>query len=116
MQIRWIIPDKVIATEVGTATFTFADGDSATFAYTVNGISQSKKITREVFAMPGNVCKSDAADATGWVEESRGTPTAFWKAVLNIVIHASISRCDWFQQGDSYESIDQQGWSLHWWS
>jgi hypothetical protein len=41
---------------VGTATFTFNDGNDASFAYTVNGISQTKAITRQVFQAPGTVC------------------------------------------------------------
>jgi hypothetical protein len=40
---------RVQRTEVGTGTLTFSDGSSGTFAYTVNGISQSKPITRLVF-------------------------------------------------------------------
>jgi len=47
----------VTATEVGTATFTFADGNNAAFAYIVNGISQTKQITRKVFVAPGTVCQ-----------------------------------------------------------
>jgi serine protease len=50
-------PSKVTRSPVGTATFTFSDGDHATFAYTVNGVSQSKPITREVFVNPGTVCR-----------------------------------------------------------
>jgi len=46
-----------MATAVGVATFTFSDGNNATFAYTVNGISQNKAITREIFAAPGTVCQ-----------------------------------------------------------
>jgi hypothetical protein len=42
---------------VGTATFTFANGNSATFAYTVDGVAQTKTITRQVFANPGTVCQ-----------------------------------------------------------
>ena len=42
-------PAQVVATEVGTATFTFTDGDNGTFAWVVNGVSQSKPITRQVF-------------------------------------------------------------------
>jgi hypothetical protein len=49
-------PAKVVATPVGTATFTFADGNHGTFGYTVNGIAQSKPITRQVFRAPGTVC------------------------------------------------------------
>ena len=49
---------------VGTATFTFTDGNNATFAYVVdlgdgvNKATQSKAITRQVFRMPGTVCFS----------------------------------------------------------
>jgi pseudomonalisin len=49
-------PANVAATAVGTATFTFSDGNSATFAYTVNGISQAKAITRELFSGNGTIC------------------------------------------------------------
>jgi hypothetical protein len=46
-----------VGTNVGTVTFTFTNGNNATFAYTVNGIAQSKAITREVFQPPGTTCK-----------------------------------------------------------
>ena len=49
-------PAKVTGTIVGTATFSFADGNNATFAYTVGAVTQSKQITREVWAPPGTVC------------------------------------------------------------
>jgi subtilisin family serine protease len=42
---------------VGTATFSFANGNAATFSYTVNGVTQSKTITREVFTAPGTTCQ-----------------------------------------------------------
>ncbi len=55
---------KVVATPVGTTTFTFADGNDATFAYTVmvapfpGPITQSKPITRFPFgASGGTVCQ-----------------------------------------------------------
>ena len=52
---------------VGTASFTFSDGNNAMFSYTVDGVSQSKAITREVFVSPGTVC-SGVANAEGlWV-------------------------------------------------
>jgi hypothetical protein len=50
-------PASVTAAAVGNATITFADGNHATFAYTVNGIGQSKAITREVFQAPGTFCQ-----------------------------------------------------------
>jgi hypothetical protein len=42
---------------VGTGTLTFNGSGSGTFAYTVNGITQSKAITRQVFVSPGTVCQ-----------------------------------------------------------
>ena len=50
-------PTKVSASLVGTATFTFTDGNRGTFDYTVNGITQSKAITREILVAPGTVCQ-----------------------------------------------------------
>jgi hypothetical protein len=50
-------PASVAASAVGTATFTFSDGNNASFAYTVNGVSQVKPITRQVFQSPGTVCR-----------------------------------------------------------
>jgi hypothetical protein len=48
---------SVVETTVGTTTLTFTDGNSGTFAYTVNGVSQTKPITRQVFVQPGTVCQ-----------------------------------------------------------
>jgi len=51
------LPANVTATAVGTATFTFTDGNTGTFDYTVNSVTQSKAITREVLIAPGTVCQ-----------------------------------------------------------
>ena len=50
-------PSGVTVTQVGTATFTFADANSGTFAYTVGNVSQSKAITRQVYSTPATVCR-----------------------------------------------------------
>ncbi len=50
-------PSKVTETPVGTLTLSFSDGANGTFAYTMNGVSQVKAITREVFVSPGTVCQ-----------------------------------------------------------
>jgi Pro-kumamolisin, activation domain/Subtilase family len=47
--------------KVGTATFAFADGNTASFHYDIAGVgptavSQTKTITREVFVPPGTAC------------------------------------------------------------
>jgi hypothetical protein len=47
---------KVRLAEVGSATFTFADGSNGTFAYTLDGVTQSKAIQRMVYALPASVC------------------------------------------------------------
>ncbi|HET7222067.1 MAG TPA: hypothetical protein VFI81_02600, partial [Rhodanobacteraceae bacterium] len=50
-------PAGVVPTAVGTATLTFTDGNTGTFAYTVNGVAQAKAITRQVFSGGGTTCK-----------------------------------------------------------
>jgi hypothetical protein len=42
-------PSAVRSTAVGTGTLTLNDVNNGTFAYTVNGIAQTKSITRQVF-------------------------------------------------------------------
>jgi hypothetical protein len=42
-------PAAVSLVPVGTATLTLADASSGTFSYAVNGVSQAKAITRQVF-------------------------------------------------------------------
>jgi hypothetical protein len=51
------LPANVALTEVGTLTLSFANGNSANFAYTVNGVTQTKSIVRQVFRTPGTVCQ-----------------------------------------------------------
>jgi hypothetical protein len=46
----------VTVVPVGTYRLTFANGNHATFAYVVNGVAQSKPITRQVLRAPGTVC------------------------------------------------------------
>jgi len=55
-------PNLVVRTNVGTATFTFTDGNTGTFTYSVNdganvAASQTKTIQRQVFRAPGTVCQ-----------------------------------------------------------
>ena len=47
----------VTATVVGNATFTFSAPDTGTFAYTLDGITQVKPITRQVYAIPDTTCR-----------------------------------------------------------
>jgi hypothetical protein len=50
-------PSQVSVTPVGTVTITFSDANNGTFSYTVNGVSQAKPITRQVFSTPTTVCR-----------------------------------------------------------
>ncbi len=51
-------PGAATGTPVGTATFTFSDGNTGTFAYTVNAEAQTKNITRELFhPLAGTLCQ-----------------------------------------------------------
>jgi hypothetical protein len=54
--VPWDV-SKITVTKVGTVTLTFADANNGTFAYTVNGVSQSKPIARQAFATPQTVCR-----------------------------------------------------------
>jgi hypothetical protein len=49
-------PSSVVATQVGVATLSFSDGNDGTFSYSVNGVTGSKPITRQVFASPKTTC------------------------------------------------------------
>ncbi len=62
-------PTKVAATQVGSASFSFSDANDGTFTYTVDGITQTKSITRQVFGTPTPTCFEGTASA--------GTPTSY---------------------------------------
>jgi len=48
---------QVVLTPVGTGTLTFSNGNAGRFDYTVNGVSQSKSITRQIFSGSGTTCR-----------------------------------------------------------
>jgi serine protease len=49
-------PGGATGNVVGTATLAFFDGNSGIFSYTVDGVAQTKSITREIFVSPGTIC------------------------------------------------------------
>ncbi len=49
-------PNNLTVPPVGTGTFTFSGNDNGRFDYTVNGITQSKAIIRQVYSSPATVC------------------------------------------------------------
>ena len=51
-------PARVTRDAAGTVALTFADGNQATFTYSIDGVTQSKPIARLLFAAArGNVCR-----------------------------------------------------------
>jgi len=47
----------VTAMPVGQVSFSFTDSSHATFTSTLEGVTQSKPIVRQVFASPTSVCR-----------------------------------------------------------
>jgi YVTN family beta-propeller protein len=50
-------PAKVIRTAVGQVSFVFSDANNGTMTYTLDGMTQSKAITRQVYASPATICR-----------------------------------------------------------
>lgn len=50
-------PAAVTVAEVGTLKLTFQNGNQGTFDYTLDGVTQSKPITRQIFRTPGTICQ-----------------------------------------------------------
>jgi hypothetical protein len=48
---------KLKLTSVGNASLSFSDAQNGTFTSTMNGVTRSKAITRELFASPATVCR-----------------------------------------------------------
>jgi len=98
-------PGAVVASEVGVGTLSFADADNGTFAYTVNGITQTKTITREVFG-PVPTCtfasSVDLAQATNYQDLWWAAPPgveAGWG--VNLTQEGSIIVVTWFTYDDT---------------
>jgi hypothetical protein len=48
---------QVVATTVGTASIAFSDGNAGVFSYSVNDVTGSKPITRQILLTPGTICQ-----------------------------------------------------------
>jgi hypothetical protein len=53
-------PARTVLTQVGAGSFAFSGLNAGTFSYTLNGISQAKAITRQVYAAPTTACRRSA--------------------------------------------------------
>jgi hypothetical protein len=90
-------PAQVAATDVGSATFSFTDGDNGTFAYVVNGVAQSKAITRQVYAQPMPECVAGAGHGASPNYQALwwgGPAESGWG--INVAHQADIVFATWF--------------------
>jgi hypothetical protein len=91
---------KLAFTQVGSVTFAFSDGNDGTFTYTVNGITQSKPIVRQIFGTHVPTCVSGGAPGTPpnfqdlWY---RGEVERGWG--VNITHQDDILFATWFTYG-----------------
>ena len=95
-------PSQVVATPVGSATFTFSDADNGSFLYTLNGITQTKPIVRQIYASPVPTCAADSSGAG-----STNFQDLWWRSPahsesgwgLNITHQGDILFATWFTYG-----------------
>jgi hypothetical protein len=50
-------PARVALAAAGEVRLAFVDGNNGTFSYTLDGVTQSKTVTRQVYATPKTVCR-----------------------------------------------------------
>jgi hypothetical protein len=87
-------------TTVGTLSFSFTDANTGTMSYTVNGVTQSKAITRYIYASGGTNCTLAGAQGASpnyqdlWLRSSSGATEAGWG--INITHQGDILFATWF--------------------
>jgi len=102
-------PAQVVVTAVGSASFAFADANNGTFTTTVNGVTQSKPITRQIYSSPVPTCVSGgAAGATPnyqdlWWKSPANTESGWG---VNITHQGDILFATWF----TYEASGKGMW------
>ena len=80
-------PSTVTNSAVGTGTLAFADANNGTFTYTVNGTTQTKTITRQVFG---------------------AQPTCVWGALSNLALATNYQDLWWNAPAGS-----ESGWGVN---
>jgi hypothetical protein len=79
-------PNQVVRTAVGSGTLSFSDANNGTFSYTVNGVSQTKAITKQVFGP---------------------VPTCTWGALSNLALATNYTDLWWVTGGSRVRMGDQ---------
>ena len=74
-------PSQVVATRVGSASFSFTGQDNGTFTYTIGSITRAKAITRQVYASPATACRGPNVAQSG---EYKLLSTAYGEYLLSI--------------------------------
>lgn len=64
LAVPFFDPAQVRPIVAGTATFTFANGNAATFTSTLDGVTRTRALSRELFAPPAGTWCRKAATAT----------------------------------------------------
>jgi len=104
-------PAQVTSSQVGTATFAFTGPNDGAFTYTVNGITQSKSITRYVFALPVPTCVAGGAQGASpnyqnlWWRSPAGSESGWG---VNITHQGDTLFATWF----TYDSRGKGAWMM----
>ncbi len=86
-------------TTVGTLTFSFTDANTGTMSYTVNGVTQSKAISRYIYASGGTTCILGGPQGASanyqdlWLHSPLGTESGWG---MNIAHQGDILFATWF--------------------
>jgi hypothetical protein len=100
-------PTRVHVEPVGTASFRFSNADNGTFEYTLNGVSQSKTITRQEFSrMPacelGGTPGAEPNFQDLWWRSPAGSESGWG---LNIAHQGDIVFATWFTYGANGDGV-----------
>ena len=102
-------PSRVGVVPVGTASFAFTGRDDGTFTYRVGEVSQSKAITRQIFALPVPDCIAGAGEGVQrnyqalWWNYPEGSESGWG---LNIAQQGGVIFATWF----TYDSAGKPLW------
>jgi hypothetical protein len=98
---------KVVATPVGTGTFTFSDASTGTFNYTLKGVTQTKNIMREVYGTAPALCQEMGTPGSNYQDlwwNSPANSESGWG--INITQQSNTIFATWF----TYDTTGKGMW------